>query len=135
MTGGGGGTNDSSIYPLFVEQALALEPRYLTMVIPSRWMAGGRGLDEFRTNMLGDRRIRSMVDYPTRPGLPRRGPEERASLLPVGRVHDGDCAVTLIRDVRWSGRRSASSTSSTCSYETSERRRPLEKVLAIRGKL
>jgi site-specific DNA-methyltransferase (adenine-specific) len=48
MTGGGGGTNDSSIYPLFVQQALELEPRHLSMVILSRWMAGGRGLEEFR---------------------------------------------------------------------------------------
>lgn len=51
MTGGGGGTNDSTIYHLFVEQAMQLEPRYLSMVIPSRWMAGGRGMDEFRKTM------------------------------------------------------------------------------------
>ncbi len=63
MTGGGGGTNDSSIYNLFVEQALRLEPRFLSMVIPSRWMAGGRGLAEFRAAFLGDRRVRSLVDY------------------------------------------------------------------------
>ena len=63
MTGGGGGTNDSSIYHLFVEQAMQLEPRYLSMVIPSRWMAGGRGMDEFRKTMLTDRRISHLVDY------------------------------------------------------------------------
>lgn len=63
MTGGGGGTNDSSIYHLFVEQAMRLEPRYLSMVIPSRWMAGGRGMDEFRKTMLTDRHISHLVDY------------------------------------------------------------------------
>jgi site-specific DNA-methyltransferase (adenine-specific) len=63
MTGGGGGTNDSPIYHLFVRQAMQLEPRYLSMVIPSRWMAGGRGLAEFRTEFLGDRRVRNLVDY------------------------------------------------------------------------
>ena len=63
MTGGGGGSNDSSIYHLFVEQAMRLEPRYLSMVIPSRWMAGGRGMDEFRKTMLTDRRISHLVDY------------------------------------------------------------------------
>lgn len=63
MTGGGGGTNDSPIYDLFVRQAMRLEPRFLSMVIPSRWMAGGRGLGEFRTEFLGDRRIRTLVDY------------------------------------------------------------------------
>lgn len=63
MTGGGGGTNDSAIYHLFVQQAMQLEPRYLSMVIPSRWMAGGRGLAEFRTEFLSDQRVRSLVDY------------------------------------------------------------------------
>ncbi|NMG54569.1 Eco57I restriction-modification methylase domain-containing protein [Aromatoleum aromaticum] len=63
MTGGGGGTNDSPIYQLFVRQAMQLEPRFLSMVIPSRWMAGGRGLGEFRSEFLGDRRVRNLVDY------------------------------------------------------------------------
>lgn len=64
MTGGGGGSNDSSIYHLFVEQAKALEPRYLCMVIPSRWMAGGRGLDEFRVQMLNEEHVRHLTDFP-----------------------------------------------------------------------
>lgn len=63
MTGGGGGTNDSPIYHLFVQQAVRLEPKFLCMVIPSRWMAGGRGLSEFRAEFLGDRRVRTLVDY------------------------------------------------------------------------
>jgi site-specific DNA-methyltransferase (adenine-specific) len=63
MTGGGGGTNDTPLYNLFVEQAEALNPRYITMIIPSRWMAGGRGLGEFRAAMLNDDRIRTLVDY------------------------------------------------------------------------
>lgn len=63
MTGGGGGTNDSPIYDLFVQQAVKLEPKFLSMVIPSRWMAGGRGLGEFRAEFLSDRRIRTLVDY------------------------------------------------------------------------
>lgn len=63
MTGGGGGTNDSPIYQMFVQQAMRLEPRFLSLVIPSRWMAGGRGLGEFRAQFLGDRRVRVLVDY------------------------------------------------------------------------
>lgn len=63
MTGGAGGSSDSSIYHLFVEQAMKLEPRYLSMVIPSRWMAGGRGMDEFRKTMLTGRHISHLVDY------------------------------------------------------------------------
>lgn len=63
MTGGGGGTNDSPIYQMFVQQAVQLEPRFLSMVVPSRWMAGGRGLSEFRSEFLSDNRIRNLVDY------------------------------------------------------------------------
>ena len=47
------------------EQAKALEPRFLSMVIPARWFAGGMGLDEFRESMLNDDRLRAINDYLT----------------------------------------------------------------------
>jgi len=59
----GFGTSALPIYQRFVEQAKALEPRYLSMVIPARWFAGGKGLDEFRESMLTDDRLRSIDDF------------------------------------------------------------------------
>ncbi len=59
----GFGTSAAPIYNKFVDQAKKLNPRLLTMVIPARWFAGGKGLDEFRESMLADDRLRSIDDY------------------------------------------------------------------------
>ncbi|MCJ7795239.1 MAG: Eco57I restriction-modification methylase domain-containing protein, partial [Thermoleophilia bacterium] len=52
------------IYQEFVKAAKSLDPRFLVMVTPSRWFAGGRGLDEYRSEMLADKRMRKLVDFP-----------------------------------------------------------------------
>lgn len=52
------------IYQKFIQQAIKLNPHYLCMITPSRWFAGGRGLDEFRDEMLNDKRLKEIHDYP-----------------------------------------------------------------------
>lgn len=95
------GQNILPIYNKFVEQAKALSPRYLTMVIPSRWMAGGKWLDEFRAQMLRDRSIRTIVDYPDAaepfPGVDIKG---GICFFLWNRDDQGTCAVTTKRGDR-----------------------------------
>ena len=99
-----GGTRDVPIYQKFVEQAKQLEPRYLTMVIPSRWMAGGLGLSEFRQTMLGDKRIRSLVDYQNAAEIfPSVGINGGACYFLWDRDHTGQCAFTSVRAGEVSG--------------------------------
>ena len=60
----GGFRNSSSpVYQYFVEQGKNLQPQYLSMITPSRWFAGGKGLDDFRANMLADTKLKMIVDY------------------------------------------------------------------------
>ena len=95
---GAGGSSDSSIYHLFVQQALKLEPRYAAFVTPSRWLAGGRGLDEFRRRMLGDRHLRVLVDYPAASDV-FPGVEIKAGVgyFLWDATYQGECSVTTIR--------------------------------------
>ena len=98
MDGGGKGYSAKPVYNYFVEQAKALSPSYISMITPSRWFAGGKGLDEFRTTMLKDNRLCKIVDYVDNEVL-------FANVAIVGGVnyflwdkhHTGDCEVTSVR--------------------------------------
>ena len=75
--GGGEGSIATPIYDKFVKNAIKLNPRYLTMIIPARWYSGGKGLDNFRDDMLNDKHLRIIHDFPETsdcfPGINIRG--------------------------------------------------------------
>ena len=100
LADGGQGASAVPIYNKFVEQAKALDPRFLAMVIPARWLFGGRGLDSFRKSMLEDRRIRKLVDYPdSRQGFETVDVAGGVCYFLWNRDNEGDCEV-VTNDLR-----------------------------------
>lgn len=92
-------SRDKPIYNRFIEVAKALQPRYLTMIIPSRWMASGLGLSDFREKMLHDRHIRKLVDFPISNDV-FNGVEIKGGVCYFlwDREGSGDCIITTMRD-------------------------------------
>jgi site-specific DNA-methyltransferase (adenine-specific) len=99
LSDGGHGASASPIYQKFVETAINLKPRFVVMITPSRWFAGGKGLDEFRARMLKERRMRNLVDYPKLydgfPGVKVRG---GISYFLWDRDYNGPCTVQTMWD-------------------------------------
>lgn len=83
----GFGTQARPIYPNFVQQAKNLEPRLLSMVMPARWFSGGMGLDEFRSEMLNDQRLRIIHDFP-----------DSNDVFPGTQIKGGICYILWDRD-------------------------------------
>lgn len=94
LSDGGHGISAKPIYHKFVQQAKKLNPRYMTMIIPARWFSGGKGLDQFRKEMLSDKRLCEIHDYPDAsevfPGVQIKG---GICYFLWDRNHSGDCTV------------------------------------------
>jgi site-specific DNA-methyltransferase (adenine-specific) len=95
---GGSGRQAKPIYQLFVQNAIKLAPRFLSMVVPSRWFAGGMGLSGFREEMLNCGHISQLTDFETAsdvfPGVDIAG---GICYFLWDKSHSGDCVVTNVR--------------------------------------
>ena len=89
-------TRSKPIYHYFIDRAIALDPKYLVMIVPSRWFSGGLGMDEFRAKMIADRRLRAIVDNPKLfdcfPGVEIKG---GVNYFLWDRDYDGDCEFSV----------------------------------------
>ena len=57
------GIQATPIYNDFIDIARRLKPYYLSMISPSRWFAGGMGLDKFRASMINDKHVETIYDF------------------------------------------------------------------------
>ncbi|MBD3628745.1 Eco57I restriction-modification methylase domain-containing protein [Cyclobacterium sp.] len=98
IKGGAGGTSDSSIYHHFVEMGKKIEPKYLSMITPSRWLAGGRGLGDFRQEMLSSNNIIKLIDFPvSREVFPNVEVKGGISYFLWSGDYNDKCEVSVIR--------------------------------------
>lgn len=84
------------IYDKFVAVSKSINPKYISMIIPSRWFAGGMGLDSFRDTMRSDKCIEIIKSYANgKDCFPDTSTGGICYFL-WNENHNGDCAFTTV---------------------------------------
>jgi hypothetical protein len=97
MDGGGAGTSAVTIYNIFVDVAKKIGPTFISMIIPARWYAGGKGLDDFRNKMLNDRHFICLFDFPeSKEVFPSADIAGGICYFLRNSEYDGECSVTSV---------------------------------------
>lgn len=95
---GGAGVSAKPVYNLFVEIAKRIRPNYISMIMPSRWFAGGKGLDSFRKDMLSDNRLSHIFDYiNAKDCFPSASIGGGVNYILWDSKHKGNCCITTIQ--------------------------------------
>lgn len=95
---GGAQASASPVYNIFIDVSKRIRAHYISMIMPARWYAGGRGLDEFRLSMLNDKCIKRLDDF-TNPELVFPGTNIRGGICYFLRDSDYDNSTKLVRVV------------------------------------
>ena len=82
MDGGGTGSSAIPVYQKFMALAKKVKPLYISMIMPAKWYTGGKGLDEFRDEMLNDKRIAFIADF-----------DDSRELFPTADIAGGICYI------------------------------------------
>lgn len=95
---GGAGVSAKPVYNLFVEIAKLVKPNYISMIMPSRWFAGGKGLDSFRESMLSDKRLSHIFDFiNAKDCFPTASIGGGVNYILWNAKYCGDCSITTIQ--------------------------------------
>ena len=99
LDGGGAGTSAVPVYNKFWSISIGIKPAYSSMIMPARWYAGGKGLDDFRTNMLKDKRLKKLVDFPeSRECFPSADIAGGICYILWDKNYKGDCNVVTVNN-------------------------------------